>query len=888
MNVAERVRAGATARPAVVRCLGRFRMEDGSGNQLQVRTRKGRAMIAALAVSGRAMSRDSMAALLWSDRGEAQARASLRQAIFELQRCGGREPVLVAGRDDLSVRPDLLVTDIDLIRQAAAEGDWPSLLDELERSEPGLLNDLDGLDEEFDSWVRGERAHEPARTLAMAVEAAERCISGTGPRVALEIVSEVLRLDPTNEEATRLAMRIDKQLGDTGALNRHFNTLKQRLREDFDVEPSPETVELFAKLTRRKPTLAPPPQPPADAPNASAEIPRRRLSALTAALVAVAVLVLAAVLFVTRGGDSRVSASNGVLVAVLPFDQQPPDGSFVAAGLWEQTRGALTRNPSIRVLGRATTEAVAAKKLAPDQYRKRFGVTHLLEGMVRRHGADLLVSVSLTRTSDGVAVWQDSFRGRMGEAFALQDAIANGIEGKLRAQLAPGGGRRAEEIATSPEVYALYSEARELIAAREFDSFRRAEALLRQALKADPNYAPAWALLGEALYFNQRRAVEDSSRRAEALEDVNHALSLAPNFGPAHATLALLEGATSKEAEATLRRAVALDPSDSEAWNWLGNSFSSQGRSREAIAAYEKSVAIDPLFYPAVANLLQAADEIQDQAAIDRLLATITRAGASADLLNGLKAQRAYARGDYSAGLKLLGKEGLDENGRPKRLLWDGWFDGLIGIGYYGALHRVTGCPEWYAPMLRGKALPPTIVDSKPVEPEEFWTSDLFSAPASRAMVRLGHSRDLVKLYRAGFRNADDFISRTDRFDMLAGLAPTLSVALASDGSSDEGHYLLAAASRRQETVLSRVPSRDAAGRLAIIRAAEGEREQALGLLDLALRRGWYPDGRTVALDLADEPAFAGVKADPRFQALRKRVLDHVARERAELGPLQV
>jgi len=854
-------------------------------------------MIAALAVSARPMSRDSMAALLWSDRGEAQARASLRQAIFELQHCGDEEPVLVAGRDDLSVRPDLLVTDLELIRHAAAQGDWPRLLEEIEQSESGLLNDLDGLDEEFDSWLRGERAHEPARTLALVVGAAERCIAAAGPRAALDIVSEVLRIDPVNEEATRLAMRIDKQLGDTGALNRHFNTLKQRLRDDFDVEPSPETIDLFARLTRRKPAAAPAPQAGNEAaPQAEAKVAndpdedasRRRLSVLTAALLAMVVLVVAAVLFATRGDEGRAPDSNGVLVAVLPFDQQPPDGSFVAAGLWEQTRAALTRNPAIRVLGRATTEAVAKKGLAPDQYRKRLGVTHLLEGTVRRDGSDLLISVSLTRTSDGVAVWQDSFRGRMGEVFALQDAVANGIAGKLRAQLAPGGGRRAEEIATSPEVYALYSEARELIAQREFDSFQRAEALLRQALQDDPNYAPAWALLGEALYFNQRGAIDDSAKRAEALAAVNRALSLAPNFGPAHATLALLEGSTSKDAEATLRRAVALDPSDSEAWNWLGNSLVSQGRNREAIAAYEKAVAIDPLFYPAVSNLFQAADDVRDQATIDRLLTVITRAGASTDLLTGLKVQQTYAHGDYSAGLKLLSSVGLDENRRAKRLLWDGWFEGLIRIGYYGALHRVTGCPEWYAPMLRGNGLPPTTFENRPVAPDEFWTSDLFSAPASRAMVRLGHSRDLVKLYRAGFRDADDFISRSDRLNMLSALAPDLSVALASTGSADEGAYLLAAASRRLEEVLSRVPVADATGSLALIRAAQGEREQALALLDLALRRGWYPDGRTVALDLADEPAFAGLKADPRFQALRKRVLDHVARERAELGPLPV
>ena len=894
MNVAERIRAGAGLHRTVVRCLGPFRIVDPPGNQFQVRTRKARALLAALAFPRRSMSRDMLAALLWSDRGEAQARASLRQTIFELQHSGDVEPVLVAGRDDIAIRPDLLVTDLDLVRESAAVGDWQRLLVQLQQAETGLLSDLDGLDEEYDSWLRNARALEPASTLAIAAEAAERCMESAGPRMALDIVSEVIRLDSANEQAVRVALRIDKQLGDNAALHRHYAALRDRLREEYDSEPSPETVELFARLANGKQSGAQPkprvdPQAAADGERpASTHWLGKRLPIALAAFAAVAALVAAAFLFLPRAGGSEVPAGDSVLVAVLPFEQQPPDGTFLAAGLWEQTRGALTRNPSIRVLGRATTEATARKKLAPDQYLKRLGVTHLLEGTVRRSGPDFLVSVSLTRTADGVAVWQDSFRGRMGEPLALQDAIANGIEGKLRAQLAPGGGRRAEEIATSPEVYALYSQARHLIAAREFDSMQRAEALLRDALKADPNYAPAWALLGEAIFFNQRGAIENSSARAEALAAVRHALALAPNFGPAHAILALLAGDPSKDAEATLRQAVALDPSDSEAWNWLGNSLASQGRYPEAIKAYEKTVAIDPLFYPAVTNLFVRADEIRDEAAIDRLLETITRAGASADLLNGLKARRAYARGDYSAGLKLLGEEGLDGNLHAKRLLWDGWFEGLTRMGYYDTLHRVTGCPDWYAPLLSGKVLPPTRFHNRPVTADEFWTSFFFSAPAARAMVRLNHSRELVKLYRAGFANADEFISRTGRMDMLSDLAPILSVALAKTGSADEGAYLLSAASRRMENILGRVPSRDAAGRLALIRAAQGEREQSLALLDLALRRGWYPDGRNVTLDLADEPAFAGLASDPRFQAVRKRILDHIARERAELGPLPV
>src|SRR5688572_23910414 len=153
MNIAERVRQTESATRLLVRCLGRLRLEDQHGDQLQLRTRKARAVLAALALNGRPMSRDALADLLWSDRGETQARSSLRQTIFELQHFGvGNSPILVAGRDDLSARQDLLVTDIELIRSAASEGDWPRLLSLLSESEPGLLTDLDGLDGQFDDW----------------------------------------------------------------------------------------------------------------------------------------------------------------------------------------------------------------------------------------------------------------------------------------------------------------------------------------------------------------------------------------------------------------------------------------------------------------------------------------------------------------------------------------------------------------------------------------------------------------------------------------------------------------------------------------------------------------------------------------------------------------
>lgn len=890
MNVAEWVRTGDGATRLVVRCLGRFSLEDQSGSQLHLRTKKARALLAALALNGRPMSRDALADLLWSDRGEAQAKASLRQTIYELQHFGDEDrPILSVGRDELAIRRDSLVTDIELVRLAANDGDWTRLMALLDEAEPGLLTDLDGLDPEFDDWLRKIRGQEPERSLSAALSAVDRCRAEAGPRAAIELVTALLRFNPANEEATRSALQLDHELGDNAALSRHFHSLKERLAVDFDAAPSSETVELFERLSNERPPMSSDSSGQGEPGPLSivAPSPPRRVRAIMPILM---VLVLAATaLAALVWNKPRLAAKDyPVIVAVMPFDQKPRQDNFLAAGLWEQTRAALTRSTGFRVLGRATTEAMAQQRISPRQFLDRFGVTHLLEGTVLRSGDNVQISVALTRTSDGIAVWQDTFRGQMKEPFALQDAVANGIEGKLRARLAPDGGRRAEQIATTPEVYAMYSEARQLIASRDRANFQRAEALLRQAVKVDANYAPAWSLLGGATFFNGRIAIVDADARAEGLAAVRKALAMAPNFAPAHATLALIQGDNSRAAEPELRRAVELDPSYSEAWLWLGNSLTAQARYQEARDAYWRALELDPLLQPAALNFFATASDLGDGASIERLFRKLKRTGARAELIYSLKAKEAYRLGDYSAALNLLSKHGVDENGRPKHLLWQSWFESISAIGYYDAMHRITGCPEWYAPMVSGKVLPPESFEGKPVTPEEFWTSLFFSAPASRSMIQLGHSNDLVKLYRAGFRDADDFISQTDRRDMLPELASNVAVALRAEGMNAEADYLLKSTARKLEAVLARAPVKDASGRLALIRAAQGEQAQALATLEAVLQRGWLPDGRFIALDLATEPAYRGLQGNPRFEAARKRILGHIAKERAELGPLRV
>jgi len=89
-------------------------------------------------------------------------------------------------------------------------------------------------------------------------------------------------------------------------------------------------------------------------------------------------------------------------------------------------------------------------------------------------------------------------------------------------------------------------------------------------------------------------------------------------------------------------------------------------------------------------------------------------------------------------------------------------------------------------------------------------------------------------------------------------------------------------------TVFLRYDTPDGPADRVLVARLEGDRARSLALLSSAIRMGWLPKGRVVALDLAEEPAFHDLVGDPRFEAARKHVLDHIAKERAELGPLKV
>ena len=119
-------------------------------------------------------------------------------------------------------------------------------------------------------------------------------------------------------------------------------------------------------------------------------------------------------------------------------------------------------------------EALTDKHLEPSGYRKKLGADYLLDGSVQHIGDQVRMKLSLTRTKDEAEVWSDQVGGKLDDVFAFQERVANEVEGLIRGRVAPGGGRRTENIATSGDVYALYAEARAKDRRRDSGSARQA------------------------------------------------------------------------------------------------------------------------------------------------------------------------------------------------------------------------------------------------------------------------------------------------------------------------------------------------------------------------------------------------------------------------------
>src|SRR5436190_2544936 len=178
--------------------LGGFKALSNKGREIVISARKGRALLAVLAVSpSGSVSREKLAALLWSDRGEDQARSSLRQTLTVLRKELGAIGANLLVADDQRVELARDTTEIDAVSivNLSKENDVPALRRAANLYQGEFLADGEVSDPMFEEWLAGERSQ--FRDLMISILDRLLTLEPAVERVALAM--RLLALDPLRE-----------------------------------------------------------------------------------------------------------------------------------------------------------------------------------------------------------------------------------------------------------------------------------------------------------------------------------------------------------------------------------------------------------------------------------------------------------------------------------------------------------------------------------------------------------------------------------------------------------------------------------------------------------------------------------------------------------------
>lgn len=331
-------------------------------------------------------------------------------------------------------------------------------------------------------------------------------------------------------------------------------------------------------------------------------------------------------------GSGRAEARS---IAVLPFRNLggDPRQAYLSDGLTEEIRAALARNAGLMVL--AGTSSAVASEIGGGAVAiaRKLEVAYLLDGSVQRDGDLVRVSTSLTNGRTGFSEWSHRVERRLGDVFAFEAEIAKTVSNALSVRMAtdapaPGGTRNAGAYEAYLRGKALYN------LAKDEATDRQAKAEFEIAIAADPGFALAHAALSRvmsSIAASEAGASELKSLYAQAIAEARRSTELAPNlaeghlatgyalfsgqldvrgarpsydlayrYGRGNADIVLLYAIYTArarrfdEARDSIERALALDPLNPRTWRAAGAVDFASGRPREALARYDRALALNP------------------------------------------------------------------------------------------------------------------------------------------------------------------------------------------------------------------------------------------------------------------------------------------------------
>jgi TolB-like protein len=276
---------------------------------------------------------------------------------------------------------------------------------------------------------------------------------------------------------------------------------------------------------------------------------------------------------------------------VLPFEAVGPSGehAYLARGIGDSLMNELGRLSGVRVIdaGRVRPEDVAR--------HARYAVS----GSVQRDGALLRIHTRLVDTRTGEQLWSERFERPFGELFPVQDEIIRHVTKELPTQLTQSERERlARRHTRSLEAYDLFLRAQAHFLARNARENAEARELYRKALELDPRFARAYSGLALTHALDHRLQANADARASldRALELAESAREIDPGLAEVHWALGFVhaQARRHREAIAALDRAIALNPSFADAYALKGGIHTYLGEPDKSIAPLRTALRFRP------------------------------------------------------------------------------------------------------------------------------------------------------------------------------------------------------------------------------------------------------------------------------------------------------
>jgi adenylate cyclase len=390
-------------------------------------------------------------------------------------------------------------------------------------------------------------------------------------------------------------------------------------------------------------------------------------------------------------------------IAVLPFDNMSGDQNqeYIADGITEYLITNLSKMPDVFVIAKESSFHYKGKSIIVKQVSEELGVRYVLEGSIQKSGDRIRVTAQLIDALKGHHLWAEKYDREMKELFALQDDIVLNILQSLQVQITSfpetfGAGTK------NIEAYLKILKGVKHVYKYTKEDFITAKKLYNEAIALDPEYAEAYRLLGwvyaQEVWTGFSNDPELSIKRAE--ESAFKAIELNASLGSPHALLAFINvffKGQYEDAIAEGEKAIELDPHAAENlslhsyiltfnnkceralilaekairlnpypqayyFEALGGALNCLKRFEEAVAAYEKSISLEPNRMWSHADLATIYIQLDREEDARAAVSEVIRINPQASLEFFAKVVPAKTQDELDSYLDLLRKAGLPEH----------------------------------------------------------------------------------------------------------------------------------------------------------------------------------------------------------------------------------